>query len=126
MKVIEYSKKHYEEVCKWWTVRNWMIIPENVLPKTGVIIATKDGVNICAGWLYRTDSNLCAIEWVISNPESAREQRDEAQDLLFKSLLDRLEVGEMVLGFSEFEAMTERYEKHGFIRSGKHELLVRV
>lgn len=115
MKAIKYEQKHHLAAVSWWAKRSWPVIPEHCLPENGFVVCEGDKL-ICMGWLYETNSALNAIEWVVSNPDTTKEERDEGLDLLFNSLLGIVKEGAMIIGFSNFEAMSERYEKHGFNR----------
>ena len=42
----------------------------------------KDHKPIVAGFLYTTNSNICWMEWIISNPEYRNTDRQEAIELL--------------------------------------------
>lgn len=64
-----YQKSDYPTVCQWWDEWKWPRIPEDSLPRIGAITE-----NACA-WLYQTDSDVCLIEWYITNPRLRKEQR---------------------------------------------------
>ncbi len=75
------ADSHYKIICSWWDAHKWPSIPMESLPQTGIII-TIDGEPICAVWLYKSDSNLCWMEWMISNPKSPKAHREIALPLL--------------------------------------------
>ena len=65
--------KDYETLCKWWTAYDFPQVPLDCLPATGLII---DG--LCAGFLFKTDSSIAWLSWVIGNKNSDKETRTEA------------------------------------------------
>jgi hypothetical protein len=126
MNVQVFTKEFYPIVKKWWENHpNWgLAIPLNSLSKNGIIVFIGEKP-ICAGWLYSTDSDLRLLEWVITNPESEKDERDVALDLLFESLLSKTNAADTIIGFSESESLKKRYLKHGFnLGDSKMDLLV--
>lgn len=74
------AEKDYETVCKWWRAWSWTPLPLHALPKYGAIIS--DGhKDLYAGWLVRTDSSVCLLEWFIGNP-LARESTGALEQLI--------------------------------------------
>lgn len=59
-----------------------------MLSEYGAIIS-KDGQDICSGWLYQTDSKIAWIEWVVMNKESDRKLRRGAIDFLYETLFNQ-------------------------------------
>lgn len=106
----------YTTVSGWWKAHNWPIIPLPALSPTGRVVMNEDGERICAGWLYQTDSCICAIEWVVADPNSGPEERDEALDLLITTLKAKAdEVGKPVIFTSvTHPKLRDRLVKHGF------------
>lgn len=78
---------HYETICEWWNAYKWPCIPLESLPETGIIV-TVDNELVCAVWLYKSDSNLCWMEWMISNPKSPKNYREEALPFLINTCAD--------------------------------------
>jgi len=66
------AENDHATVAEWWQGHGWPVVPPHLLPPYGIIV---DG--LCAGWLYKTDSRIGWLEWVVSNPKaSAREVYD--------------------------------------------------
>jgi len=111
MNIVKFTFEHHDEVSGWWKERGWAPIPLATLPTTGFIVP-----GVCAGFLYLTDSNLCFLEWVISNPESESQDRSKGLDLLIDELLTEAEN----LGYKVVSTVTThpklilRYEEFGF------------
>ena len=108
----------YAEVCRWWKAHQWPCLPLKMLPTIGVIIKTTQGVGVCAGWLYRTDSCMTVLEWVISNPEVSSQTRAEGLDLLISCIIEhakRLGPDMQIFTSAQHPKLIERYKTHGFI-----------
>lgn len=111
-----YKPSDYSEISKWWEARQFPLIPQAALPKYGVIVE-----GFCAGFLYRTDSSIAIMEWVVSNPESDKVMRNDAMNLLVKKLIN---LGTN-LGFESIftslnnKKLASRYESFGFVETDK-------
>lgn len=73
----------YFKLCEWWKQYNMAPIPKNSLSTNGIMIG-----NYCAGWYYKTDSDIGLIENFISNKETKKEDKEKALDLLFEILIN--------------------------------------
>lgn len=109
---------HYDQVMTWFIGHKWQPLPKQALPEIGVVISSPDGkVGICAGFLYRTDSAIAMLEWVVSNPEySEKEERSQALDLLLEQILCRATDNgyKLVYAFLGNERLIKRYTDAGF------------
>jgi len=79
-------EKDYTAVCRWWESWGWPPVPEMFLPEIGIVISNK-GVDICSGFLYKTDSAACWAENYISNKDVPRELRQGAIEFLIQRLI---------------------------------------
>lgn len=71
------EKKDYDNILtKWWKDWRWTPPPFDSLSDCGVI-ASKDGVDICAGFIYFTNSKMAWIEYIVSNFEYKEKDRKE-------------------------------------------------
>lgn len=75
------EKHHWQEICLWYTGHGQPIPDRELMPETGFMVQ-----GLAAGFLYVTDSKLGIIEFLISNPDSNKEERDRAIDLVVKRL----------------------------------------
>lgn len=102
----------YPMISTWWAARQWPSLPIEMLPKNGFVVD-----NYCAGFLYSTDSQICWMEFLVSNPATDSKARNEAMNLLIATLLGRAKD----LGFSIIftsvidEKLKNRYQTHDFI-----------
>ena len=81
------EENDYEKFCKWWKFWRWKPIEKVLLPNNGLgglKITDENGVDVCVGFLYETNSGIAWIEFIISNPE--------IKDTEIRSLLTDLQV----------------------------------
>ena len=64
----------------WWKAWGWPALAKDMLPDngTGGIMVENKGENIVAGFLYWSNSKLVWLDWIISNPKTNRDIRQEA------------------------------------------------
>lgn len=107
---IDLNKDHLI-LTEWWSQYNWPSVKKELLPTTGYIID-----DFCAGFLYETNSKFCLLEFVVSNKNSDRVNKDRALDLLLESLLKLAKEKQFSIVFSSLEhpKLIERYKSHGF------------
>jgi hypothetical protein len=109
-----YTQFDYATISEWGRKRQFPVLPPEFLPRTGLIHE-----NYCVGFLYGTDSKICLMEWVISNPDSDKEERNIAMNELICALLEEAKRQGFKIVFSSVEAANEklvkRYESNRFV-----------
>ena len=76
MEVKKFNKQtDYDELCNWWEDWGLPIHPKEALSENGIVIS-KDGINICSGFIYSTDSYITWFEFVIINKKTTKQQRE--------------------------------------------------
>lgn len=119
------EENDYPMLCKWWSDNRFPIPPLEFLPRNGTdgILVLKDGIPICAGFIYETSSPVLAwIEYIVSNFEvKDRALRKEALLFLIKTLTEICErMGKKYIFTSvKNESLIARYEDCGFVNGGK-------
>lgn len=103
--------KDLETLGNWWAAYNFPVVPKESLPKNGLIID-----NVCAGFLYCTDSNIAWLEFVVGNPSLSKEERKVGlNELLFGLAGLAKELGYGVLFSSvTHPSLMDRYLETGF------------
>ena len=87
MEIKKFNKEtNYKELCNWWKSWGLPIHPKEALSENGIIIS-KDGINICSGFIYSTDSYICFFEFAIMNKNTTKKQREGALEKLGDTLL---------------------------------------
>jgi len=115
------SDKHYAEVSNWWKAESWPVVPLDCLSKTGIVVLS-DGTPAAAGWVYKTDSSFCLLEFIVANPEVRREKRS----LALTTLLDVSKKVATEFGFRSMftsvhnESLGKRLEQGGFIATDRN------
>ena len=63
------TDEDYPELVGWWKDWGWTAPTRGMLPNQGLggVMVYKDGVNICAGFFYTTNSDYALLEYIISN-----------------------------------------------------------
>ena len=108
------NKENYNILVDWWKGHAWTPIPYDMLPKVGFIV--NDSV---AGFLYATDSSMCVIEWIVSDPKSDKNLRKES----IKILLDHLCNEAKKLGFiccftyTKNKGLIQKLQENNFIKT---------
>lgn len=105
-------------LLKWWKDWGWKAPPKDFLPETGIIVSKGD-VDICAGFMYLTNSKVALTEFVVSNKKYKEKDRGEALDFLIDCLLALAEkegckYAHVIL---KNNSLVNRYKKAGYIES---------
>ena len=117
----DYIPEDYFTIASWWAARGLPVAPHNYLTSNGVIVQTVDKA-IAAGFLYRLDvTPMYSLDSIVSNPEATSEERTEAVKLLIKFAKTRCKElgGQLLLGFSHTDGLTQKLEESGFKDSGR-------
>ena len=82
------KQKDYETLCEWWD--DWGLTKHHpdALSETGIIIS-KDGVDICVGFIYSTDSYIAWFEFITMNKKTTKQQREGALEKLFEIMVEK-------------------------------------
>lgn len=108
-------------LSKWWSQWGWLPPMRESLPNngTGGFIIEKDGVGICAGYLYETNSNMAWCEYIVSNKEYNDSDRKEAILLLIKAISTSAKEKGFKFVFTTLsnQPLISKYKQCGFIES---------
>ncbi len=117
MKARMYEEEDYEQVCEWWDDHNMERLNRNLLSDTGIIIH-HNGYNICAAWLYKTNSSFIILAWFVSDKYTVKKKREEALNMLIKEseVLGKRLGYKIITAFSNIDKMVKRLEKHDYIK----------
>jgi hypothetical protein len=109
------TKSEYDIIAKWWPCHNWPVMPYDALPESGLIIYS-ESTPIVAAWLYKTDSSISWLEFMVSNPDVDKKVRGEAIDLLINSLIELAQSSGFKIIFSSIRVprLIKRMEECGF------------
>lgn len=114
-----YQPEDYPKLVEWWNGKNFPPPPEMFLPKDGLIISIGDK-EVAAQFLYRDSSSPVGwAEWLISNPDSSRDERDIAIPKLLAGITALAgEYGvNMLFTSTNKDGLVKRFEADGYIKS---------
>jgi len=83
------NENDYDDILVgWWKSWRWEAPKKDMLPQEGLcgVIVSKENVDICAGFLFLTNSKVAHAEYIISNFEYKDKDRKEAIEFLIHSL----------------------------------------
>jgi len=114
--------KDYGTICSWWQKHDSYAPMPDHLPPTGIIVENAKSP-ICAGFLYNTDSKICVFEFVVSNPEVSKEDRDKCLKLLIETIQEIAKELEYTLIYTSIniEAYIKKLKSAGFIEVDKNQ-----
>jgi hypothetical protein len=86
-KVRKLIETDYENLVSWWKWFRFTPPSKEFLPQNGLggIMVYAD-IDVCAGFLYRTDSKIAWLEFIVSNPKYRNKDRQQAIKLCISSL----------------------------------------
>lgn len=78
----------YDIATSWHEFWRFPQPPKECLPNNGLsgLMIMKEDIPVCMGYLYFTNSSMCWLEWIISNPEYKEKDRAVAIQLLITEL----------------------------------------
>jgi len=103
MEVRRLEHVDYDMLSKWWSDWRWTPPLREILPDNGKggIMVIDNGVPVCAGFLYQTNSGIAWIEFIISNFEyKDKDGRKEALLYLIEVLTNMAKVAGFSLCYS--------------------------
>ena len=102
----------------WWESWNWVPPTRDMLPEngTGGIVVSKDGVDICAGFIYFTNSKMAWLEFIVSNKEYRQSDRKDAIEFLINtlSLVAKDKGFNYIYASIKNTSLIDRYKASGF------------
>jgi hypothetical protein len=126
MEVRYLKESDYDDILVgWWSQWRWSAPAKDMLPQNGAggIMVSKDGEDICAGFVYFTNSKTAWIEYIISNPNyKNREDRKNALNMLINvlSIYVEQEGYKYIYTSLKNKHLIDRYEDCGFLSGDKN------
>ena len=123
-RIAKYSD--YEMLQEWWKVWRFTSPPIITLPQEdneyfSGVIAYENNKDIACGFLYKTNSALCWLEYIVTNPNTTSEERN----LGIKTVIEQLSIKAKELGYEAIfssiknEILINKYKELGFIEGSK-------
>jgi hypothetical protein len=115
------TEEDYPLIFKWWSENRFPAIPQDCLPGngTGGIMVGKEGKNICAGFVYFTNSKIAWIEFLVADFHYREDDRAEAIQFLLDGLCGIAERQGFKVVFSsvKHKNLIQKYEACGFAKN---------
>ena len=90
-----FEEKDYQQMVEWW--KFWRFPAPSLANLSDIgIICSIDGTDACCGWLYITNSNMCLIEFIISNPNI---RDNDKRSVAITGVIDELSESAKDLGY---------------------------
>ena len=123
-RIAKYSD--YEMLQEWWKFWRFPSPPIVTLPQEddeyfSGVIAYNNEKEIASGFLYKTNSAICWLEYIVTNPKTTSEERD----LGIKKVIEVLSNMAKELGYKAIfssiknENLINKYKNSGFIEGSK-------
>jgi len=124
------EESDYSMLVEWWKWFRFPVPPQDCLPDNGRsgIMVSIDGIDVCAGFLYATNSKLSWVEFVVSNPQYKNKNRKEAIKQCVYGLTELARNNGFTAVFSSVknENLINIYEEIGFVKSASSELILKL
>ena len=105
-------------LVNWWKDWEWTAPAKEYLPENGIggFMVSKGDVDICAGFVYLTNSKLAWSEFIISNKNYKEEDRSQAIEYLIDTIcLSAKDAGYLSIWTCVYnEHLVKKYENCGF------------
>ena len=121
--VKNYNDSYYSQLQNWCEDRGFDAPDKEMLSDIGFIIP-----DVCVGFLYLTNSKVCYLETILSNPNSSDALRDSSIDLIVEALIQKATIlnYKLILSVTKLDCIVKRALEHGFTTSSKQTLLIKV
>lgn len=117
------TSEDYKILTEYWKFWRFTPPPQSILPDNGlggIMILDESGQNLCAGFLYETNSKIAWIEYIVSNPnEKDKKTRNESLKYLILELTSIAEEKGYIATFSSIknENLINKYIECGYVPS---------
>jgi hypothetical protein len=118
-------EEDYDKLSKWWKDWRWTAPPKDMLPQDGLggLMVSSNGRDVCAGFVYFTNSKTAWIEFIVSDFNYRESNRKEAIEFLINSLIDiTKDVNNCKYIYTSLksQSLIERYKSCGFVEGSTH------
>ena len=123
------TESDYEILSDWWIAWSWPVMAKDMLPDngTGGIMVEHEGENIVAGFLYWSNSKLVWLDWIISNPKSDKDIRQEAikKLILTAESMTKKAGSKYMMSISRSNSLLKIHEQMGWTidKTPSHEMI---
>ena len=131
LKLRRLEESDYDTLVTWWKDWMWEAPPRDFLPEngTGGFMVSNNDSDICAGFIYLTNSKIAWIEFIISDKQYKEEDRNEAIQFLINSLSGVAEETGAKYGYAilKNKSLMKYYEEANFtVTSDKNTEMITI
>jgi len=131
LKLRRLEESDYDTLVTWWKDWKWEAPPRDFLPEngTGGFMVSNNDSDICAGFIYLTNSKIAWIEFIISDKQYKEEDRNEAIQFLINSLSSVAEETGAKYGYAilKNKSLMKYYEEANFtVTSDKNTEMITI
>lgn len=122
----------YSTLLNWWNFWRFPAPAKDLLPEEGRggLMVYKDGIEICAGYLFFTNSKIAWLEFIVSNPEYKEKDRKEAICFLINELtfIAKSKGFKVVFTSIKNENLINRFKECGYVIGSENtkELIIQL
>lgn len=111
MNVAQINKDTLPLALSWWEDRGGTAPVAEMLPPGGFIVE-----DICAGWLYLSDSVLSHYAWTVGNPAKSPKVTLKGFEVLINGVKEYAEASgcPLIFAYTNHHGLLKLYQKHGF------------
>lgn len=110
--IVAFTPSDYELLNSWWKDHGWTSPGLDMLPPTGFIVN-----NVCAAFLYKTDSPIAWMEFIISDKKADKDIKDKSLDILVDVIIEEAKKSNFKIVFtsSNHSNLISRLKKHNYV-----------
>jgi len=122
----------YDTLCKWWNDNRFTPPLIEMLPENGCggIMISSEGRDVCAGFLYLTNSKCAWVEWIVCDFNYRESDRSECILFLINALSELAKQSnyEYLYTVVKNKHLIGKYEQCGFIKgdSNSQEMILKI
>lgn len=121
LKIRKLTDEDFNTLNEWWRDNRFPTPPKDALPEngTGGIMIHKNGVDICAGFIYFTNSKIMWIEYIVANFDYRETDRKHAINVLISELcgIGKRKGFKYAYTSLKNENLIKRFEEVGFTKA---------
>ena len=120
------SETDYDNILvDWWKDWGWESPPKSFLPEngTGGFMVYDEDIPVCAGFIYRTNSEVCWVDWIISNKNYRKKpNRSMAIELLINTLtkICKMNGASIAYALIKHRGLIDVYKKLGYVEGDSY------
>ena len=109
----------YEKLTSWWHDNRFTPPGRDMLPEngTGGLIITNNDIDVCAGFIYFTNSSCAWLEWIVADFNYRESDREECILFLIEALKEVAKQKGFKYMFASVKnkSLVSKYKKCGFV-----------